>query len=125
MEKLSGGKINHWTSRSPENFTFRIASDFLAQVETRAEDSGVTRSELADRMNVTLGRVSQMFNPGNMKLNSAVRLAQANGIKVALVAYDDRDPNNSNGPINGEIFHRCWKCMGSPTNFFAPVRSDC
>jgi hypothetical protein len=114
MEKLS----KHWTSESVQNFTYRIASDFLAQVETKIENGDVTRTELAYRLNRTLGRVSQLFNPGNITVSSAVRLVRAANMKVALVAYDDNDPENQNGPINSELFYRCWKHMGAPKTFF-------
>ena len=117
MEKQLN-RAKHWTSRSVEDFTYRVASDFLAQVELHIESHGPTRTELAERLHRTLGRVSQMFNPGNTNVKSAVRLCQATGMKVALVAYVDDDPDNSHGPINSEIFHQCWKHMGSPTNFF-------
>jgi hypothetical protein len=116
MEKLNAAK--HWTSRSVEDFTYRIASDFIAQVELHIEDNGPTKTELAERLQRTVGRVSQMFNPGNTTVSSAVRLCGACGMKVALVAYEDDDPNNDAGPINSEIFRRCWEHMGSPTNFF-------
>jgi hypothetical protein len=121
MEKLNAPK--HWTAESTENFTYRIASDFLAQVEARLEKDGTSRSELAQRLSRTLGRVSQLFNPGNITVSSAVRLGQATGMKVALVAYDDDDPQNQNGPINSDIFYRCWKYMGSPKTFFELARS--
>jgi hypothetical protein len=126
MEKLNTAK--HWTSRSVEDFTYRIASDFLAQVEMHIEQYGPTKTELAERLQRTVGRISQMFNPGNITVNSAVRLCKAAGMKVALVAYKDSDPENDKGPINSEIFHQCWKHMGSPDNFFelqhavAPVK---
>jgi len=126
MEKLNPAK--HWTSRSVEDFTYRIASDFLAQVENQIEKYGPSKTELAQRLERTAGRISQMFNPGNITVGSAVRLCGAVGMKVALVAYDDGDLANNNGPINSEIFHQCWKQMGSPTDFYelqhaiAPVR---
>ena len=126
MEKLSIAK--HWTSRSIEDFTYRVASDFLAQVENHIELYGPTRTELAERLQRTAGRISQMFNPGNTTVSSAVRLCQAVDMKVALVAYQDRDPENEEGPINSEIFYQCWKHMGSPSNLFelehavAPVK---
>lgn len=109
----------HWTAESVEDFTFRIASDFLAQVETKIEAGEVTRTELAHRLSRTPGRVSQLFNnPGNLTVTSAVRLVRAAGMKVALVAYDDNDPQNNNGPVNSELFYRCWKHMGAPKTFF-------
>jgi hypothetical protein len=116
MEKLSQGK--HWTSKSVEDFTYRIASDFLAQVETRMENDGITQSEVAVRLGRTAGRVSQLFNAGNMTLGTAVRLGHVTGLKVAIVGYDDNDANNNCGPVNSEIFHQCWKQMGSPQTFF-------
>jgi hypothetical protein len=116
MEKLNAPE--HWTAESVENFTYRVASDFLAQVETKIEEGEVSRSELANRLNRTVGRVSQLFNPSNITVNSAVRLVRAAGMKVALVAYDDNDPDNQNGPVNSDLFYRCWKQMGAPKTFF-------
>jgi hypothetical protein len=116
MEKLKNN-FRHWTD-STINFTHRIASDFLAQVETKIEKGEVNHSELARRLDRTPGRVSQLFNAGNITLSSAVRLARAASMKVALVAYDDGDPQNNNGPVNPEIFTQCWKYMGGPTTFF-------
>ena len=116
METLTS---KHWTAESIEDFTFRIASDFLAQVETKIEAGEVSRTELAQRLDRTPGRVSQLFNnPGNLTVTSAVRLVRAAGMKVALVAYDDNDPQNNNGPVNSELFYRCWKHMGAPRTFF-------
>jgi hypothetical protein len=116
MDKLNSFK--HWTSESIEDFTYRIASDFLAQVETKIENGEVSRTELAVRLKRTVGRVSQLFNPGNTTIKSAVRLGRAAGVKVALIAYDDNDPENQNGPVNSDIFYRCWKHMGAPRTFF-------
>jgi hypothetical protein len=118
MEQL--GLSEHWTAESVSNFTYRIAADFLAQVETKIENGEVSRTELAQRLDRTAGRVSQLFNnPGNLTVTSAVRLVRAAGMKVALVAYEDNDPQNNNGPVNSAIFYQCWKHMGAPTTFFA------
>lgn len=116
MEKLNSAK--HWTAESIENFVHRIASDFLAQLETRIEKGEISRTELALRLDRSPGRISQLFNPGNITIGSAVRLVRAMDLKVALVAYDDDDPENCNGPVNSDIFARCWKHMGAPTTFF-------
>jgi len=115
MEKLKN--VAHWTDTTI-NFTHRIAADFLAQVENKIEQGDIKRSELAERLGRSPGRVSQMFNAGNITLQSAVRLARAACMKVALVAYDDGDPENQNGPINSEIFYQCWRQIGSPETFF-------
>lgn len=116
MEKLNS--LKHWTAESTENFVHRIASDFLAQLETKIEKGEISRSELAQRLDRSPGRVSQLFNPGNITIGSAVRLVRAMNMKVALIAYDDNDPENHNGPINSDIFSRCWRHMGAPATFF-------
>jgi len=116
MEKLKSH--GHWTSQSVEDFTYRIASDFIAQIENSNERHGITRTDLAVRLKRSLGRVSQLFNPSNMRLSTAVQVGQASGMKIALIAYDDNDPQNQNGPINSEIFYQCWRAMGAPKDFF-------
>jgi len=116
MENLKSTK--HWTAESTESFVHRIASDFLAQLETKIEKGEISRSELAHRLDRSPGRVSQLFNPGNITIGTAVKLVRAMNMKVALVAYDDNDPENHGGPINSEIFSRCWQLTGAPRTFF-------
>src|SRR5271157_1341732 len=97
-------KLTHWTSESTEAFAFRISADFIAQIEMRMETKGTRQQELAERLGVTDGRVSQVLNnPGNMQLTSMVDYARALGMKVAVLAYDDADPANDNGPINSQV----------------------
>jgi len=109
----------HWTERSIDDFVHRIASDFAIQIEKRMENR-INQKELAERMRVSQGNVSQSFNnPSNFTLKKVVRFARALGLKVAIVAYDDNDPTNQNGPIHSEIFETCWKKVGKPDDFFA------
>lgn len=111
MEKLN----RHWTAKSVSAFVHRLSFDFITQVYQKLLKSRVSKRQFAERLSVTPGRVSQVFNdPGNITLDSAVNYARVVGMKVALVAYDDNDPENNNGPINSEIFYRCWKSQGSP-----------
>jgi DNA-binding phage protein len=113
MEKLS-----HWT-RGTNAFVYRISSDFIAQLQSKLETDGITSSQLAKRIGVTLGRVSQVLNdPGNLTLKGTVRFAKALGMKVAVIAYDDGDAMNKKGPISSEIFHACWMQAGAPRDFF-------
>jgi hypothetical protein len=64
-------------------------------------------------------RISQIFNnPGNLTLNKIVQYARALGLKVAVIAYDDGDHINKNGPISSEIFNICWENAGKPKDFF-------
>jgi transcriptional regulator with XRE-family HTH domain len=110
----------HWTAQSYDDFVYRIASDFVQQLEKLMESGSIKQADLAKTLGVTPGRVSQVLsNPGNLSLKKIVEYARALGQKVALVAYDDGDAENTKGPINAEIFSACWKKAGSPSDFFA------
>jgi transcriptional regulator with XRE-family HTH domain len=112
-------KLKHWTSNSTTEFVYRISSDFVAQLEMKLEKDGTSQKELADRLKVTVGRVSQVLNdPGNLTLKNTVRYAKALGMKVALIAYEDDDPGNAYGPVSSGVFHACWKNSGSPRDLF-------
>jgi transcriptional regulator with XRE-family HTH domain len=115
MDKLN----KHWTSATIDNFVFQIAADFTLQLEKKLEVGPITNKELAQRLKVSSGRVSQVLNsPSNFTLRSMAEYARALGMKVVVVAYEDSDPSNTRGPINSEIFQQCWKHMGSPADFF-------
>lgn len=109
----------HWTSQSIEDFVNRISNDFVVQLEKRIEDKEITYQEVADRVGVTGGAVSQVLNkPGNLELKTMVQYAQSVGMKVAIIAYDDGDYDNDKGPIISEIFTQCWNRLGKPQDFF-------
>jgi hypothetical protein len=110
----------HWTERSIADFVYRISADFVLQLEKKLDSAGISHRAFASMAHVSEGRVSQVLNnPGNLTLTSTVQWARALNMKVAIVAYEDGDPDNKNGPVNSEIFHACWKRAGSPRNFFA------
>ena len=110
----------HWTNDSTRAFLYRIAFDFVTQLEHLMDADGVTPTELAKRLGITKGRVSQiMNNPGNLTLKTIVEWARALDVKVAVVAYNDGDPDNENGPVNPQIFATCWERAGQPTDFFS------
>src|ERR1019366_5952933 len=109
----------HWTESSTADFVYRISSDFIMQLEKRLELQPMSQRELAEKLNVTIGRVSQVFNnPGNLTLRNFVQYSRALGMKVAVVAYDDDDPHNEGGPVNSNIFTKCWERAGRPHDFF-------
>jgi hypothetical protein len=109
----------HWTDRRAADYLYKIGSDYVRQIERRIGDEEGTRSQLAVRLGVSKGRVSQLLNhPGNITLRNIVDYARALGLKIAVVAYDDGDPDNFDGPINSEIFTSCWELMGKPKDFF-------
>jgi len=111
-------KQTHWTS-STSSFVTKISADFVLQIEQRLDELEMSHAAFALLLNVTEGSVSQKLNrPPNFKLSTAVDFVRALGLKVALVAYDDGDPKNEQGPINSEIFSECWKRAGRPIDFF-------
>ena len=115
-----GHLSKHWTERSIADFLYRVGFDFVQQIEELMKPSGTSQTELAKKLGVTEGRVSQVLNnPGNLTLRKVIEYARALRKKVAIVVYDDDDPDNENGPINAEIFARCWDRSGKPSDFFA------
>jgi predicted XRE-type DNA-binding protein len=115
MEKLT----THWTNRSTTDFVYRVSSDFVIQLETKLEKEAMNHKQFAELVGHGESRVSQiMNNPGNLSLSSIVKYARALGMKVAIVAYDDEDPDNHRGPIASTIFEECWNKAGRPKDFF-------
>jgi transcriptional regulator with XRE-family HTH domain len=110
----------HWTERSIKDYLFRIAADFITQLEKRMESIPVSQDELAKKLGVTKGRVSQVLNhPGNITLGKIIEYARTLGTKVSIVAYEDNDPENRRGPINPEVFRICWEKCGKPRDLWA------
>jgi len=117
--------VKHWTQRSTADFVHNISSDFVGQLETRMEEKGISRGDLARRLNKTNGRVSQVLNnPGNIGLRVSVDYARALGMKVSLVAYDDGDSKNEAGPINPDVFVKCWERCNQPKDLFEVVDAN-
>ena len=111
---------HHWTEKSTDDFLYRIGADFIRQIESAMESADINQTELAKRLKVSEGRVSQVLNnPGNLTLRKIVEYVRALGRKVAIVEYNDGDPQNLKGPVNSEIFARCWYEAGMPADFFA------
>ncbi|MEK6777751.1 MAG: helix-turn-helix transcriptional regulator [bacterium] len=110
----------HWTEKSIKDFLFRIAADFIAQLEDKMESENISQDELAEKLTLTKGRVSQVLNhPGNITLNNIVKYARTLGMKVSIVAYEDDDTENRRGPINSEVFKICWEKSGKPSDFWS------
>ncbi len=111
----------HWTSANDKAFINRITFDFIAQLEHRIETSGETQSGLAKKLKVSDGAVSQVLNLAriNLSLRTMVRYARALGMKIAIVAYDDNDPQNNYGPVGSEIFGLSWEKLGKPKDHWS------
>jgi transcriptional regulator with XRE-family HTH domain len=108
----------HWTEGNVKDFLYSIASDFIEQLQQKMDELPMSQSELAAKLGVTEGRVSQILNkPSNLKLEKIIEYARALGMKVAIVAYDDGDSANKQGPVPAGIFNLCWEKARKPVNF--------
>jgi transcriptional regulator with XRE-family HTH domain len=113
----------HWTERSVDDYLYRIASDFVLQLEKKMEAEPYSQTKLASKLGVSKGRVSQILNnPGNLTLKMIIKCARALNMKIAIVAYDDNDKLNEKGPINSQVFITCWERAGKPADFVALER---
>lgn len=112
-------QIMHWTAKSAADFVFSVGADFVAQVEVKMETENMPQKDLAMRLQVSEGRVSQILNdPGNLELETIVNCALSLGMKASIVLYDDGDRKKEYGPIHPQIFRICWEKAGKPKDFW-------
>jgi len=113
--------MKHWTQANTADFAYSISLGFFTQLEDRLEQSPMKRRDYAEKLGVTAGRISQILNnpPDNPQLESLVQYARALGMKVAVVAYDDGDPENDKGPIFSEVFNVSWERIGKPRDLIS------
>ncbi len=115
----SKDKMQHWTAGSPLRMVRAISADFIAQLESIIEEiPGFSHGDLAKRIGVSLGRVSQVMNsPGNFTLKNTVVYTNAVEMNLAIVVYPI-EPNGNGAPISGDVFRTCWEIAGRPRNMF-------
>ncbi len=114
--KAKKGKTNKsWVENSVENLKYFIGADFVDQLEAKLGHHGLTQRTFAEKLGVTEGRVSQIFNnPGNLTLDTMVSWGQIVGMKTSVILYGESVDEHLRGPLSGQIFYDCWKLMGSP-----------
>jgi transcriptional regulator with XRE-family HTH domain len=119
-EKERRSRMKHWTEGSVRDFLYSIASDFIDQLQRQMDELPMSQNELAEKLGVSEGRVSQILNkPSNLKLEKIIEYTRALGLKVAIVTYNDRDPKNLQGPVPAGIFTKCWEKANKPTDYRA------
>jgi len=112
--------MKHWTAESDLALIHKLGFDFIAQLEKRMDETGLTQAKLAHALGISEGAVSKMLNnPQNLTLKTIAKYSKALGIKAAIIAYDDDDPKNQNGLISAEIFTACWQNAGKPRDFWS------
>ena len=63
----------HWTEDSTDDFIHKIVGDFVRFIEIEMGDS-TSGSDLAKKVGVSAGRVSQVLNnPGNLEFSISTR----------------------------------------------------
>lgn len=75
--------------KSNEILCLNLWSDFTSQIEEALDVLGLKKTDLAEKVRVSKGRVSQIMNaPGNLTLSSMVRLSSAVGKKIEITLRD-------------------------------------
>jgi transcriptional regulator with XRE-family HTH domain len=114
----------HWTEKSFDEFRYAIAFDFVAQVQEVMASRGLSQKDLAMRLELSEGRVSQFLNdPGNLTLKTIVRIARLLGCKATVVLYEDSDAANTRGPVVADVFKTCWEMAQQP-RFLSDIDED-
>lgn len=113
--------IRHWTERSPEDFFYSIATDFIEQLREKMEATGMKPNQLARAAKVSKSYISKVFkDPGNLSVETIVKLARTVGMKVSIITYEDiNDPDNTRGPISADVFRRCWETAKRPADMWS------
>jgi transcriptional regulator with XRE-family HTH domain len=111
--------MKNWTEESTANFRYRVAFDFIEDLQSRMDKKGLSQAAIAKLLNISEGRVSQVFhNPGNLTIDTMIEYARALEVKLSIVAYDDGDKDNKQGLIPAEIFRLCWEKCGTPSSMW-------
>jgi transcriptional regulator with XRE-family HTH domain len=112
MKKSKGKETyeKNWTESDIGNFLYYVGADFVDQLQASFDTLGITQRSFAQKLNVSEGRISQVFNdPGNLTLDTMIKWGRAAGLKTGVILYNDGDVKNVRGPLSGSIFIECWK----------------
>jgi transcriptional regulator with XRE-family HTH domain len=98
------------------SIAYQVLFDFVDSLDARLRELKMSRKDFSNKLNITEGRVSQVFNdPANFTMRKIAEMARALGMKIALVSYvDAEDP--SGAPVFSSNFRRSWETLGRPKN---------
>jgi transcriptional regulator with XRE-family HTH domain len=110
----------HWTEEESTAFAHSLAFGFIAQIEKKMEELGLSQTVLARRLGVSESAVSKILNnPQNLTLETVAKYVRALQAKATIVMYEDNDPMNRTGPVMPEIFNICWERAGKPHDMWS------
>jgi transcriptional regulator with XRE-family HTH domain len=106
-----------WTG-DVESLRYHAAFNFITTLATRMQKLNITQRELANRLGVSESRISRIFNNhGNLTLAKMIELAKVVNHKIAVVPYDDEDPDFEKAPVIADVFVELWQLHARPHNF--------
>lgn len=92
--------MTHWTEDSGAYIAF-IRSDFVTLLHKHMDNK--KRKKFADHFNITDEVINVFLLTKKFSLEEMVDVCRLLGLKLSIVVYDDKDPDNNNGPVLGEV----------------------
>lgn len=99
------------TAKELRDYKYKVAADFVFQLEDVLDKHGITHADLAERLWMTEKRVSYLLdNPVYLTLSMMIRMARVVDLHLSILSY----PHDNKNPINPTIFLSTWKAAGEP-----------
>ncbi|MBN2383594.1 helix-turn-helix transcriptional regulator [bacterium] len=110
-------EVIRWTE-DLESLRYHTTFVFITTLSNKMHELGLNQRGLAERLGISESRVSQIFNnPGNLTLSKMIKWAHAVELKIAVVPYNDEDPNFKKAPVIADAFTKLWELHGRPRTF--------
>lgn len=102
-----------------ESFRHFILEDLFDRITDSLVKYEISMKEVDQRLGWEPGQTeSAIRGMSDISVEDLIQMTRKYGLKPALFAYDDGDPDNTLGPIFAEVFLTCWKMVGKPRDFF-------
>lgn len=110
--------MKHWAHEDIAAYQDFVSMNFADQISDQMERKGISQASMAKALGVTEGRVSQILggNP-NLTLKTMIRMVQAIGLDMCVVAYEQDKSGETKIPLYGQTFKACWDVLGQPTSW--------